>query len=234
MTAEKPKYSLGQIIISSIMTIIVFLGGILLLGGDLNWIEGWIFGIWIVTMILSITFYTYLKDPALLAERTQSPGSKNQKTWDKYLVIAIYIIALSWLIIMPLDARRFLWSPVFPLWIKLFGGVVLLPSIYLIVSATVENTYLSTLVRIQDDRKQHVISTGIYSFVRHPLYLGCFLMMFAAPLLLGSVLGLIISVIGFIAIIGRIIGEEAMLTIELEGYEDYKKKVIYRLIPYIW
>jgi protein-S-isoprenylcysteine O-methyltransferase Ste14 len=234
MTAEKPKYSLGQIIISSIMTIIVFLGGILLLGGDLNWIEGWIFGNWIVTMILSITFYTYLKDPALLAERTQSPGSKNQKTWDKYLVIAIYIIALSWLIIMPLDARRFLWSPVFPLWIKLFGGVVLLPSIYLIVSATVENTYLSTLVRIQDDRKQHVISTGIYSFVRHPLYLGCFLMMFAAPLLLGSVLGLIISVIGFIAIIGRIIGEEAMLTIELEGYEDYKKKVIYRLIPYIW
>jgi protein-S-isoprenylcysteine O-methyltransferase Ste14 len=185
-------------------------------------------------MILSITFYTYLKDPALLAERTQSPGSKNQKAWDKYLVIAIYIIALSWLIIMPLDARRFLWSPVFPLWIKLFGGVVLLPSIYLIVSATVENTYLSTLVRIQDDRKQHVISTGIYSFVRHPLYLGCFLMMFAAPLLLGSVLGLIISVIGFIAIIGRIIGEEAMLTIELEGYEDYKKKVIYRLIPYIW
>jgi hypothetical protein len=67
--------------------------------------------------------------------------------------------------------------------------VALVPALYLIYQATVENTYLSTLVRIQTDRNQHVISTGVYGFVRHPLYLGCLLMILGAPLLLGSLYG---------------------------------------------
>lgn len=90
-----------------------------------------------------------------------------------------------------------------------------------------ENTFLSTLVRIQDDRKQHVISTGVYGFVRHPLYLGCLLMMIGAPLLLGSVYALIITLIGTVLIMVRIGGEEKMLVNELEGYEEYRQKVFY-------
>ncbi len=109
-----------------------------------------------------------------------------------------------------------------------------MPAFYLIYQATVENTYLSTLVRIQTDRNQRVISTGVYAFVRHPLYLGCLLMMLGAPLLLGSVYGLFIALIGLILLAGRIVGEEEMLTDELEGYKEYKKKVIYRLVPLIW
>jgi len=77
----------------------------------------------------------------------------------------------------------------FPVLLKVLGGVALLPSLYLIYRATVENTFLSTLVRIQADRKQQVISTGVYGFVRHPLYLGCLLMLIGAPLLLGSIYG---------------------------------------------
>jgi protein-S-isoprenylcysteine O-methyltransferase Ste14 len=93
---------------------------------------------------------------------------------------------------------------------------------------------MSSLVRIQAERKQRVISTGVYGFVRHPLYLGCVLMMFGAPLLLGSISGLIISVIAVVVLVIRIMGEEKMLVNELEGYEDYKKKVTYRLIPFVW
>jgi protein-S-isoprenylcysteine O-methyltransferase Ste14 len=119
-------------------------------------------------------------------------------------------------------------------WLKVLGGVALLPALYLIERATIENTYLSTLVRIQSERKQHVISTGVYSIVRHPLYLGCLLMMLGAPLLMGSIYGLIISLIGLVVLAGRIIGEEKMLTDELEGYEAYKQKVRYRLIPFVW
>jgi protein-S-isoprenylcysteine O-methyltransferase Ste14 len=178
--------------------------------------------------------YLYLKDPALLAERSKAPGSDNQKQWDKYLIIVIYLWALIWLIIMPLDAKRFGWSPLFPVWIKVLGGVALVPALYLIYQATVENTYLSTLVRIQTDRNQHVISTGVYSFVRHPLYLGCLLMTLGAPLLLGSLYGFIIGFIGVIVVVGRILGEENMLVNELEGYEEYKKKVKYRLVPFVW
>ena len=83
------------------------------------------------------------------------------------------------------------------------------------------------MVRIQSERKQRVISTGVYGFVRHPLYLGCMLLMFGAPLLLGSVYGLMLSLIGSLVLAGRIIGEEKMLVEELEGYEAYKSSIEY-------
>ena len=111
---------------------------------------------------------------------------------------------------------------------------MLLPALYLIERTTMENTFMSTLVRIQGERKQHVISSGVYSFVRHPLYLGCALMMFGAPLLLGSLYGLLLAALGMAAVIGRIFGEEKMLAEELEGYADYQQRVRYRLIPYVW
>jgi protein-S-isoprenylcysteine O-methyltransferase Ste14 len=79
-----------------------------------------------------------------------------------------------------------------------------------------------------------VITTGTYAFVRHPLYLGCALMMFGAPLLLGSLYALILTVIGMLILVGRIVGEEKMLAEELEGYAEYQEKVKYRLIPYVW
>ena len=90
------------------------------------------------------------------------------------------------------------------------------------------------MVRIQSERKQRVITTGVYGFVRHPLYLGCMLLMFGAPLLVGSVYSLIISFIGSPVLMGRIVGEEKMLVEELEGYEEYRKEVKYRLILFVW
>lgn len=232
-TAAKP-YTTIQFIAMCVVTALVFPGITLLLADDPGWGEGWIYGLWFDAMMLSIMIYTYLYDPALMAERSTMPGSGNQKRWDTYLMAAILIIALLWLVIMPLDARRFGWSPAFPLWLKILGGVALLPSLFLIFRATTDNTFLSAQVRIQADRKQHVVSTGVYGFVRHPLYLGVALLMIGAPLLLGSVWGLILSGISFILLIIRIIGEEKMLIEELEGYEEYKMKVKYRLIPFIW
>ncbi len=226
--------TVGRFIFSSLITILIFPAVILFLSGNWLWLEGWIFSLWFDAMVLSNMMYLYWKDPALLAERSKAPGSDNQKQWDKYLVIGIYFMALVWFIIMPLDAKRFEWSPLFPVWLKVLGGVALLPALYLIYQATVENTFLSTLVRIQTDRKQHVISTGVYGFVRHPLYLGCLFMVLGAPLLLGSLYGFIIGFIAIIVLVGRIIGEEKMLVNELEGYEDYKKKVKYRLVPFVW
>ena len=224
----------ARFIFGSLITVLFCPAVILFLSGDWFWPEGWIFGLWFDAMVLSNYAYMYWYDPALLAERSKAPGSDNQKTWDKYLVIGIYLIAIAWLVIMPLDAKRFGWSPCFPVWLKVVGGVILLPSLYLIFKATVENTYLSTLVRIQTDRHQRVISRGVYGFVRHPLYLGCLLMMIGAPLLLGSLCGFIIGSLGIMVIAGRIMGEEKMLVNELKGYKDYKRKVKYRLIPHVW
>jgi protein-S-isoprenylcysteine O-methyltransferase Ste14 len=234
MKKETKTKSMAGFIFNSLFIIILFPAIILPVSGNWSWVEGWIFSLWFDAMVLSNYIYLYRYDPALLAERSKAPGSDNQKKWDKVLLTGAYLMALAWFILMPLDAKRFGWSPVFPVWLKVFGGVVLLPAFYLIYRATIENTFLSTMVRIQTDRKQHVISTGVYGFVRHPMYLGMLLMLLGAPLMLGSIFGVIIGLIALIVLAGRIIGEEKMLVNELEGYEEYKKKVKYRLIPFVW
>jgi protein-S-isoprenylcysteine O-methyltransferase Ste14 len=235
MTAERKKFTKGSLVLNIILTSLFFPALILLLAGNWRWVEGWIFGLWMAAMIVFNMSYLFFKDPALLAERTKRPGSeKNEKTWDKLLLPAVLLIAVLWLIILPLDAERFHWSPAFPLWLKIVGGVALIPAFYLIEWTTMANTFMSTMVRIQEERKQQVITTGTYGFVRHPLYLGCALMMFGMPLLVGSVVGLVITAIGMAALIFRIIGEEKMMLEELDGYEEYKQKVKFRLIPLVW
>ncbi len=234
MNVEKQPAPPGKFLLNILPGTFLFPALILLLGGDLRWLEGWLFAAWFDFMLVFNAAYLYFKDPALLAERQKAPGSDNQQAWDKYLLTGIYVIALLWLVIMPLDARRFGWSPAFPIWLKVLGGILLLPALYLIERTTMQNTYLSTLVRIQSERKQHVISTGVYGFVRHPLYFGCTLMMIGGPLLLGSLCGLLLTALGMLAIVVRILGEERLLADELEGYAEYRQKVPYRLIPFIW
>jgi len=185
-------------------------------------------------MVVYATIYLAVRDPALLAERSRLRFAENQKAWDKYVIVSIYVLTIVWLIIMPLDAKRFGWSPTFPFSVKVLGGLILIPSLYLILQATAENTFASAAVRIQKERQQHVISTGVYAFVRHPMYLGAVLMIFGAPLLLGSMWGLIFGVFALGVLIGRILGEEKMLVEELPGYSDYMKTTRYRLVPFIW
>jgi protein-S-isoprenylcysteine O-methyltransferase Ste14 len=235
MTPEPKRMSRTAFIANMVATALFFPALTLLLADNWRWVEGWILGLWISAMIMFSTAYLFLKNPALLAERARRPGSaENQKQWDRYLLPAILTTAIIWLFVLPLDAARFHWSPTFPLWLKVIGGLALAPAFYLIQAATIQNTYLSTMVRIQAERKQQVVSTGVYGFVRHPLYLGCMLMMLGAPLLVGSLYALIISLIGTIVLAGRIVGEERMLVDELEGYDDYKKRVKYRLLPFVW
>jgi protein-S-isoprenylcysteine O-methyltransferase Ste14 len=171
--------TLGRLIISIILTSIVFPFVILVLGGSIVWIEGWILSLWFIAMILSTVIYMFVKDPDLLSERRKAPGSDNQKRWDVIILYVIFVISIIWVLIMPLDAERFGWSPTFPLLLKIIGGILLIISIFFIFMTTVENTYLSTRVRIQSDRKQKVISTGVYGFVRHPLSLGYLLLLLA-------------------------------------------------------
>ena len=234
MDAKSKKMSPLKLGLNVVMTTLFFPAITLLLAGNWRWAEGWIFALWLVVMILSSLIYLYWKDPVLLTERTKAPGSDNQKPWDKILMGSLLSLALLWLVILPLDAERFHWSPAFPLWLKILGGVALLPALYLIERAVIDNTYLSAMVRVQSERKQRVITTGVYGFVRHPLYLGCMLMMLGASFMIGSVCGLIIALVALLVLTGRIIGEEKMMLEELEGYEAYQKKVKYRLIPFVW
>jgi protein-S-isoprenylcysteine O-methyltransferase Ste14 len=231
---QKQRPSAVKIVFSVLGTILVFPAIILFLSGDWRWFDGWIFSLWFAAMIVATTIYLSIYDPALLAERSRMRFPEDQKRWDRYVLMMIYVLMFAWFVIMPLDAKRFGWSPNFPAWLKVFGGLLLIASLYFIFQSTAENTFASTMVRIQKEREQQVISTGVYGFVRHPMYLGAVFMMFGGPLLLGSIGGLIIAGMALLVLLFRILGEENMLMNELEGYSEYMKRVQYRLIPFIW
>jgi protein-S-isoprenylcysteine O-methyltransferase Ste14 len=135
---------------------------------------------------------------------------------------------------MPLDAKRFGWSFVFPLWLNILGVAMLAGSFFLFFRSYTDDTFLSPLVRIQEERTQRVVSTGVYGFVRHPMYLRGILVFAGAPLLLGSGYGLLIGLALTVLLIARIHREEEMLARELEGYREYMRKLRYRLVPYLW
>jgi protein-S-isoprenylcysteine O-methyltransferase Ste14 len=153
---------------------------------------------------------------------------------DKFLLSFFFIDFLVWFAIMPLDAKRFGWSPAFPFWVKATGTVLLVLASVIVFEALKENTFAAPVVKMQKERGQHVISTGLYGIVRHPMYTGAVLMFIAGPLLLGSVFGLIMGLVLIVTIAVRSIGEETMLKQELEGYSDYMKKVKWRMIPFVF
>jgi protein-S-isoprenylcysteine O-methyltransferase Ste14 len=231
--AEHSNVSTSQILLA-VVYLLSWPIIMLFLAGDWQWIEGWLFGVWFTILGLSCLIYLYRKDPALLAERFRQPGTGNEKGWDRFAIYFVQILYWAWIIIMPLDAKRYGWTPGFPVWVKSLGGIGLLPAFFLLYRSFTDNTFLSPLVRIQSERNHQVVSTGVYGFIRHPMYLGAIFFFIGTPTLLGSKYGLLIGALVSLLLIARIIGEEKMLVEELEGYSDYKTKVKYRLFPLVW
>jgi protein-S-isoprenylcysteine O-methyltransferase Ste14 len=207
---------------------------LMLLGGSWRWIEGWLFCFWFVALSTTCIAWLQHKDPALLAERYRRPASGGQQPWDAAVVYALLAGFIAWIVVMPLDRMRLGWTRPLPLAAEVFGGVMLLPSAFLFFRSFTDNTFLSPLVRIQSERKQRVVTTGVYAVVRHPMYLGATLMFLGVPLLLGSLCGLAVGAALTLLISGRILGEEKLLERELEGYAEYRAKVRHRLLPFIW
>jgi len=206
---------------------------LLWLSGDWRWVEGWIFAVWWVSFFAVMFLWLGYKDPALLAERMRLPGTGGESRADMAILIGIKVCGLAWIVVPSLDLR-FGWTPRLPLWSEVCGGVLLLGGSFPCLRALTDNTYASQLVRIQSERGQHVIDTGVYGFVRHPMYLGASLWFPGGALLLGSVCGLLAAVAIVGLIILRIFGEDKLLTRDLEGYRAYREKVRYRLMPHFW
>jgi len=231
-TDYKPAVS-GLKVILTMIYLLFFPLMLFLLAGDWQWSQGWIFSSWFMVLCITCILYLYLYNPALLVERYKTK-SGDQAGWDRYVVMLIQVSFLIWWVIMPLDAKRFRWSVEFPVWAETTGCVMLLLSGIFFFRSYRDNSFLSPLVRIQTERLQSVVSTGVYGIVRHPMYFAAVLLFIGAPLLLGSLFAMIFGVIFTFLLVGRIIGEEKVMLENLKEYREYQQKVKFRLIPYIW
>ena len=217
-----------------LQAIIKFLFGVLLVGllvflpaGTLQFFEGWLFmGILFVPMFFA-GLVMLVKNPGLLESRLNA----KEKQADQGLVVKLSgLMFLAGFIVAGLDFRLE-WLTL-PKGVSIGAAVIFLLAYVLYAEVLRENTYLSRTIEVQENQK--VIDTGLYGIVRHPMYFATVLLFLAMPLVLGSLISFVIFLAYPFIIAKRIKGEEAFLEQELAGYKEYKEKVRYRLIPFIW
>lgn len=207
---------------------VVLIGALLFLpAGTLSFSYGWLLmGILFIPMFVA-GIVMMIKNPKLLSIRL---NAKEKEGEQKTVVKLSGLMFIAGFVLAGLDFR-FGWLSLLP-WVSVIGAVLFLAAYAIYAEVLRENTYLSRTIEVQEGQK--VISTGLYGLVRHPMYSATLLLFTSMPIVLGSVIA-IIPFLFYPLIIGkRIINEEKVLSEGLEGYIDYKKKVKYRLIPFIW
>jgi protein-S-isoprenylcysteine O-methyltransferase Ste14 len=213
---------------------LVFLALLLCAGaGTPAWPQAWFFIAEIAFFSYGIGFWLAWRDPALLASRMSLRAHPVQQKWDRIFVATAFTCFLLWLVFMGADARRFAWSHV-PLALQVAGALLIALCMVITISIFSVNSFAAPQVRIQADRAQHIITTGPYRFVRHPMYAAALLFFLGAPLLLGSAWGIVILPLGALAFAWRSVGEERALRINFPDYKGYAARVKYRLIPGLW
>ena len=212
------KFLLGVVLVG----VLIFLpaGTILYFNGLL------LMGILFVPMFLA-GIVMMVKNPALLESRLDA----KEKERDQSLVVKLSgLMFLVGFIVAGLG-YRFDWY-ILPMGVSIGGAVAFLIAYIIYAEVLRENTYLSRTIRVQEG--QRVVDTGLYGIVRHPMYSATLLLFLSMPIVLGSVYSFVIFLAYPFIIAKRIKGEEELLERELDGYSEYKKKVKYRLIPFIW
>lgn len=211
-----------------------YIAGVLLAGalifipaGSLKFFNGWLFmGLLFIPMLIAGVVLIF-KNPDLLEIRLNAKKKQN----DQGLVIKLSgLMFLAGFIVSGLGFR-FHWYQL-PLWAVITASVIFLLAYIMYAEVLRENTFLSRTIEVQEN--QTVVDTGLYGIIRHPMYTSTLFLFLTMPLILGSIFGFIIFLTYPLIIARRIKGEEAFLEQELNGYREYKLKVKYRLIPFVW
>lgn len=217
-----------------IQAIAKFVLGVVLVGlliflpaGTLYFFNGWLLmGILFVPMFLA-GIVMMLKNPTLLQKRLNAKEKQREQDLVVKLSGLMFLIGF----ILAGLGFRFGWY-ILPRGVVIGAAAVFLVSYILYAEVLRENTYLSRTIEVQENQK--VISTGLYGIVRHPMYSVTLLLFLSMPIVLGSIYSFLIFLAYPFIIVKRIKNEEKLLERELDGYIEYKQKVKYRLIPFIW
>lgn len=217
---------IAQVLVSTIILAMLLFG----CAGRLDWWHGWAFFAIYVGGIVANATWTLRHNPEVINERGRV--GKNAKSWDKVIGV-FYLVFLSGLLMVAgLDAR-YHWSAV-PLGLNLLGLAGVGFGMAMTFWVMKVNTFLTTFVRIQQERGQYTVTTGPYRIVRHPMYAGNLVMFLGMPILLGSWWALIPGILNILVMVIRTALEDRTLQAELAGYLEYTRRVRYRLIPGIW
>ena len=212
------KFSCGLLLVGML---------IFLPAGTLNFTYGWLFvGLLFIPMLIA-GIIMFIKNPAFLAKRLDA---KEKQAAQKGVLAFSGLMFIAGFVVAGLDFR-FVWSEM-PLWVIVAASVLFLIAYLLYAEVMRENAYLSRTVKVEEG--QTVVNTGLYGIVRHPMYAVTILLFLMIPVILGSWYALIAFAFYPAIIVVRLKDEEALLSRELAGYETYKKKVKYRLIPFVW
>lgn len=214
--------------------LIKYLSGIILLGvllfipaGTLSWPNGWTFMILLFVPMMLAGILMYIKAPNLLRSRLKAKETQNEQ---KNVINYSAIMFIASFVLSGLN-YRFSWMHL-PKGLVILGCFIFVLSYLLFGEVLRENEYLSRTIEVQEG--QHVVDTGLYGIVRHPMYSATILLFLSMPIILGSPLSFLIMLLYIPLIVKRIRNEEEVLEKELIGYTEYKNKVKYRLIPFIW
>ena len=217
-----------------VSAIIKFFAGVVLIGllvfgpaGTLNFPNGWIFMAILFVPMFCAGIVMMFKNPYLLQKRLDA----KEKMGDQQLVVKLSgLMFIAGFVVAGLDFR-FKWF-VLPKAVTFAAVAVFLLSYLVYAEVLRENTYLSRTIQVQENQK--VISTGLYGIVRHPMYMATIFLFLSMPLVLGSAVAFVIFLVYPFIIAKRIKGEEELLEKELDGYKEYKQKVKYKMIPFVW
>lgn len=225
------------LILNLILQTIAWFGfmGVIIFGaaGTMHYTGGWLYLGEMVALSVVFGAYGVRVDPALLRERLKPPVQKDQPLADKLVLIPILLLVFAGMGFMAADAARWHWS-MMPPYVQWAGCGLLLAAFLFMYWTMRTNSFAAPVVKIQKDRGQVVITTGPYAVVRHPMYFGALFYFAGTSLVLGSWWGLATVPI-FTLLLGIRIGiEEKALRTGLEGYDDYARRVRWRLIPFIW
>jgi len=220
---------------SSMAAVYLLIALILLIcGGDFGWWQAWLYSFLIVAAGIGGRLWAEQRHPGLTAERQNAENFQKAKTWDKVLAPLMAVsIGYPLAIVAGLD-HRYTWSPEFPLWLNVFGFILISLGYVFAAWAFAENRFFYSVVLVQTDRGHVVCDSGPYQFVRHPGYAGNILPLFGIVLALGSIWTLFPVAVASIISVLRTMLEDKTLKEELPGYRDYARRVRYRLMPGIF
>jgi len=207
---------------------VILVGGLLFVpAGSLAFWRGWLFmGVLFAPMFIA-GIVMAIKSPALLKKRLQG----KEKRGKQGLIVKLSGLMFAVGFVLAGLNFRFGWYTL-PTAVSIVGAVLFLFAYALYGEVLRENSYLTRTIEVSEGQK--VVDTGLYAIVRHPMYAVTLLLFLSMPLILGSMYSLFVFLVYPFLIVGRIKDEEKLLEAELEGYTEYKNKVKYRLIPFIW